>query len=158
MNNTFVRPVFIYQHLLHRVDRVADHALRVKDLPLDGHARGFGVQAGISINEWLSVFAVKSVYINLRPDSTLSDADGRVDIAADLYYFFSYSTKTEGVVFKGLLYGFAIGFTISMGSPQEDCLMFDSWSSSTERTAADTETLPPWLSLPGFPSPCSFSL
>ncbi len=104
LNNTFIRPVFIYQHLPSRVDTVVDHALGVKDLPLDGHVRGFAVQAGVSINERLSILAVKSGYINCRPDNVLGDHDGWVDLAAGLQYSFYYSPKTQTVLSARLIY------------------------------------------------------
>ncbi len=110
LNKTFVRPVFIYQHLPSKIDTMVDDALGVKDLPLDGHVKGFAIQAGVAINERLSIVAVKDGYINCRPDNDiLGHHDGWVDIAAGLQYSFYYSPKTQTVLSGRLIYEFASG-------------------------------------------------
>ncbi len=109
LNKTFIRPVFMYQHLPTHVDTAVDNALGLKDLPLDGNVRGLAVQAGIAVNERLSILAVKSGYINMRPDRTLQDSDGWVDLAAGLQYSFYYSPETDTVVSGRLVYEFANG-------------------------------------------------
>ncbi len=109
LNKTFIRPVYIYQHLPSRVDTVIDRSLGIEDLPLGGHVRGGALQAGISINRRLSILAVKSGYINIRPDNTLSDSDGWVDLAAGVQYSFFYSPETKTVISGRLIYEFANG-------------------------------------------------
>ena len=109
LNKTFVRPVFIYQHLPSKVDTVVDKALGLKDLPLDGHVQGMAIQAGVSINDRWSLLAVKSGYVEIRPDNILSDRDGWVDLAAGLQYSFYYSPKSQTVLTGRLIYEFASG-------------------------------------------------
>ncbi len=109
LNKTFVRPVFMYQHLPSHVDNVVDAPLGMKDLPLGGHVRGFALQAGVAVNERISFLAVKSGYINMRPDNTLKDTDGWVDLAAGIQYSFYYSPNTKTVVSGRLIYEFANG-------------------------------------------------
>ncbi len=109
LNKTFVRPVFIYQHLPSKIDTVVDKALGLKDLPLDGHVRGFALQAGVAINERFSIVAVKDGYVNCRPDNILGDHDGWVDLAAGLQYSFYYSPETDTSVAGRLIFELPTG-------------------------------------------------
>jgi hypothetical protein len=106
-NVTMVRPIMLRQSLPDKIK--VNIGGTETELDLGGNVQGGALQFSYAFNERLSLVAVKDGYINTRPDHTLSNQNGWVDIAAGLQYSFLYEPAQNFIMTGRLVYESNIG-------------------------------------------------
>jgi hypothetical protein len=79
---TNIHPIFIYHALPDNINTTAGN------LPLGGDVEVYALQFEIAVNERLSIVATKDGYVDMNPDSTLTNESGFANIGAGLKYAF----------------------------------------------------------------------
>lgn len=79
---TNVHPIFIYHSLPDQISAGAGKA------PLGGDVEVYALQLEFALNERLSIVATKDGYVDVNPDTTLSNESGFANLGAGLKYAF----------------------------------------------------------------------
>jgi hypothetical protein len=106
-NVTMVRPILLRQSLPDKIK--VNIGGTETELNLGGNVQGAALQFSYAFSDRFSLVAVKDGYLNTRPDDTLSNQNGWVDIAAGLQYSFLYDPAQNFIMTGRLVYESNIG-------------------------------------------------
>jgi hypothetical protein len=89
---TNVHPLFIYHVLPDHINST------LGSLPLGGDVELYALQFEIALNDRLSIVATKDGYVDVNPDSTLSNEEGFANLGAGLKYAFILDPVSQTAV------------------------------------------------------------
>lgn len=89
---TNVHPLFLYHVLPDQINTT------LGSLPLGGDVQLYALQFEIALNDRLSIVATKDGYVDVNPDSTLSNGEGFANLGAGLKYAFILDPVSQTAV------------------------------------------------------------
>jgi hypothetical protein len=95
---TNIHPIYIHHALPDRINTTAGN------LPLGGDVQVFALQFEYALSERLSIVATKDGYVDVSPDSTLSNQEGFANLGAGVKYAFLIDPVNQTAVSGSLTF------------------------------------------------------